>query len=356
MEFKFIAKLKPNGDFYWINLLAICSELGYSPDLSINMLSVLIKTYSNKTDNWVYLTQHEVIDESWFDGELYKNIITVLKTHNQLDKFLLIDTDLKYYHSFKNTLPYYKSIPLMIGENHQYISMSYDDIFSLKPNPFIKKFMCLNGVDRNYRKLIYDFIHEKNIVDNTFLSFTPTELDNQRHTTIGDNWDFPFNNDNIHKKFNYRNRKHISNVYNLSFCNIITETQFNTTIEKSMQITEKTDKSFTTLQPFVLVSTTYSIKRLHEYGFKTFDKWWDESYDLEEDNSVRMQKLFNVIEYINSFSLEELTEIYNDMKPILIHNFELSLNMWNNQNSHWYPNPKFDLITFKKSNSFFYLK
>lgn len=355
MEFKFTAKLKPNGNFYWINLLAICIELGYSPDVPINMLDELIKTYSNKTDKWIYLTQHEVIDKDWFNGELYKNIITALKSHNQLDKFLLIDIDTKYNHSFKNDLPYYKSIPLMIGENHQYISMSYDDIFLLKPNPFIKKFMCLNGVDKFYRRLVYDFIHKKNIVDNTFLSFTPNELDNPRNSTIDSKYDFPFNA-GILKNFNYRDRKHISNVYNLSFCNIITETQFNITTEKSMQITEKTDKSFTTLQPFVLVSTTGTIKRLHEYGFKTFDKWWDESYDLEEDNNIRLQKIFNVIEYINSLSMEKLTEMYNDMKPILIHNFKLSLHMWNNQNSHWYSNPTFDLIIFKKSKTFFYLK
>ena len=215
--------------------------------------------------------------------------------------------------------------------------------------------MCLNGVDKFYRRLVYDFIHKKNIVDNTFLSFTPNELDNPRNSTIDSKYDFPFNA-GILKNFNYRDRKHISNVYNLSFCNIITETQFNITTEKSMQITEKTDKSFTTLQPFVLVSTTGTIKRLHEYGFKTFDKWWDESYDLEEDNNIRLQKIFNVIEYINSLSMEKLTEMYNDMKPILIHNFKLSLHMWNNQNSHWYSNPTFDLIIFKKSKTFFYLK
>ena len=338
----FTGKVKPGGDYYWINLLP--KDNINDTIVPIDVLNDLIVKYSNVVDNWVYSNPHDVFDDDVLTSSNYKNIISSLKEHNQFDKLLLIDSDSKYNPTLKNKIPYYKSMPLMIGENHQYIAMDYNDVLEHKPTKFIKKFLCLNGVQRAHRVELWDFLYKKNILDDVFLSFTPNEPWNPRRTIIDDEYDCPFNVPS--NNFDYRQRSQISNLYNLSFCNIITETQFSSTKENSLQITEKTDKSFVTLQPFIMVSTDKTIQRLHEYGFKTFDNWWDESYDLEEDSSKRLDKIFKVIEYINSFSIEKLSNMYIEMKPILIHNFKLSRKMWNDVNSHWYPEPIFDEIKF----------
>ena len=43
--------------------------------------------------------------------------------------------------------------------------------------------------------------------------------------------------------------------------------------------------------PFVMVNGHGSISKLKELGFKTFDKWWDESYDDEPNETDRLNKI-----------------------------------------------------------------
>ena len=63
------------------------------------------------------------------------------------------------------------------------------------------------------------------------------------------------------------------------------------------------------------------LKKLKEMGFKTFDKWWDESYDDEIDDTIRMQKVLNLIESLNNSIL--LQKIYEESKDIVMHNARL---------------------------------
>jgi len=103
-----------------------------------------------------------------------------------------------------------------------------------------------------------------------------------------------------------------------SFCNIVTETNYD---KHNLEfISEKTEKCFSAAQPFVLVSTPNSLKKLREFGFKTFSDWWDESYDDEVDDYKRMKKIQDTIKYINSMSNDELHSIYQEMIPILQEN------------------------------------
>jgi hypothetical protein len=75
-------------------------------------------------------------------------------------------------------------------------------------------------------------------------------------------------------------------------------------------------------RPFVIAGAPGTIKMLKDMGFKTFDRWWDESYDDVVGNKERLVKLCETIDYINNFSIEEMREIYKEMTPILKHNVE----------------------------------
>jgi hypothetical protein len=72
-----------------------------------------------------------------------------------------------------------------------------------------------------------------------------------------------------------------------------------------------------------MISHSHTLKKLKEFGFKTFSDWWDESYDTEEDDSKRINKIFELIEHINTKSLDELKDMYISMIPTLQHNFDL---------------------------------
>lgn len=103
-----------------------------------------------------------------------------------------------------------------------------------------------------------------------------------------------------------------------TFVNIITETLWNS---NSIFFTEKTYKPMYMCQPFVLFGNPHSLKKLKEYGFKTFDKWWDESYDTELDLDIRLEKITKVLEEIASWDMTKCHHITNEMEETLIHNF-----------------------------------
>jgi hypothetical protein len=105
-------------------------------------------------------------------------------------------------------------------------------------------------------------------------------------------------------------------LFENSYVSIVTESSFS-----SAQISEKIAKPLRYLHPFIVIGGPNYLKKLKEMGFKTFDKWWDESYDDEIDDTIRMQKVLNLIESLNNSTL--LQTIYEESKDIVMHNARL---------------------------------
>jgi hypothetical protein len=84
-----------------------------------------------------------------------------------------------------------------------------------------------------------------------------------------------------------------------------------------------------------MVGQPKTLKYLQDAGFKTFNNFWDESYDDEFDHSTRMLKIQNELKSILSKSKDEIhrhffgdkwdgdrNKIYNsEMFKILKHNY-----------------------------------
>jgi hypothetical protein len=62
------------------------------------------------------------------------------------------------------------------------------------------------------------------------------------------------------------------------------------------------------------------LQHLKDLGFKTFNKWWNESYDLELDNAKRLQQVYYITENILNTPFEDLKIMLNEMNDILEHN------------------------------------
>ena len=74
---------------------------------------------------------------------------------------------------------------------------------------------------------------------------------------------------------------------------------------------------------FVLLAGPNSLELLKHWGLKTFDRWWDESYDQEIDPVKRLDKVIDIVDSINKKSFEELTLLKADMAQVLLHNRNL---------------------------------
>jgi hypothetical protein len=116
--------------------------------------------------------------------------------------------------------------------------------------------------------------------------------------------------------------------YEESFCAIVTETIFATPLA---YVSEKTTRAMCANLPFILVAGPNSLEYLKKLGFKTFDRWWDESYDQEQDHEKRILMIMDLIDYIGSKSINDLKDIYTDMKEVLDHNSELFRNFVNDR-------------------------
>jgi hypothetical protein len=108
--------------------------------------------------------------------------------------------------------------------------------------------------------------------------------------------------------------------YQSCFCAIVNEAKFAWPFG---QFSEKTLNAIKSFRPFILAAPPRTLEYLKKYGIQTFDQFWDESYDQEENHEKRLIKVFDTIDYINSKNIEELRTLYKQIVPILEHNYNI---------------------------------
>ena len=104
--------------------------------------------------------------------------------------------------------------------------------------------------------------------------------------------------------------------YSETYINLVTETFFG----RNVFLSEKIFKPLANLQPFIVLGDYGTLKELKRLGFKTFESFIDESYDLEIDPKVRIKKIEKEIEKLKNKSIKEIHEWYYSIKDILLYN------------------------------------
>lgn len=103
-----------------------------------------------------------------------------------------------------------------------------------------------------------------------------------------------------------------------SLFHVVSETIF---YYDKLHLTEKIFKPIVSKRPFILVAAPGNLAYFKSYGFKTFDRWIDESYDKEQDPVLRIRKIVDQIEKISKLSLSDLNNLYEDMQETVNYNF-----------------------------------
>jgi hypothetical protein len=86
-------------------------------------------------------------------------------------------------------------------------------------------------------------------------------------------------------------------------------------------LTEKTFKAIALEMPFVLVAPAGSLEYLREYGFQTFADIFDESYDTETDDILRVEKVVKLLKDLDDLSVQERQQIHRACLPRVQHNY-----------------------------------
>jgi hypothetical protein len=120
-----------------------------------------------------------------------------------------------------------------------------------------------------------------------------------------------------HKKDKLDNLPYLES-YNHCFCAVVNETKFAQPIST---ISEKVLTAMIMKRPFILVAPPKSLEYLKKLNYKTFDKWWDESYDEMTSHRERIITILELLEKISKMDLIEMQKIYDEMGKTLEHNF-----------------------------------
>ena len=87
---------------------------------------------------------------------------------------------------------------------------------------------------------------------------------------------------------------------------VVLETVFDS---GKIHLTEKILRPIACAHPFVLAAGPGALQYLRSYGFKTFSKFWNESYDDETDASLRLEKIIGTMKQIQNLSQDDWREI-----------------------------------------------
>lgn len=88
-----------------------------------------------------------------------------------------------------------------------------------------------------------------------------------------------------------------------------------------IHLTEKSLKPICLQMPFILIAGAGSLEYMRSYGFKTFSDFWDESYDHEVDDHLRLEKIAQVLKGLHNLGTRERQSMYSSMQSVIMHNF-----------------------------------
>ena len=110
------------------------------------------------------------------------------------------------------------------------------------------------------------------------------------------------------------------NDYSSTFINVVGETLYSS---NTLFLSEKTWKPMIVGSPFIIVGSPGVLRYLKNEGFRTFDRWIDESYDNEINHAKRFNKIVNLIRDLSKKPIKELVQIRKEMMEVCFHNKEL---------------------------------
>jgi len=224
-----------------------------------------------------------------------------------------------------------------IKENGYNYSLQQNLIFDEKEKYYL---MYNRNSARLHRPYFVNGLFENGILNKGIISLFKTDdfdkmlKDEKLERTLGitksdysnwksniDKW-YPLviDNGNEHEVAWYHNFLSRKDEYEKTYFSIVSETNAES---EYLFITEKTLKPIMNLHPFFINGNPGILKHLHSIGFKTFDKWWDESYDLELNFKKRTEMSLKEIKSICSKTPTEMIEMIKEMQPILEYNKNL---------------------------------
>jgi len=277
---------------------------------------------------------HELLDEY----KIPHNNVVYLDANTILDDIVL-DTKINYFSYEYTALDWdrYTSMhPNMIYHGNTKSLKHLKKLEKTKDSMRRKYFLSFNRLPKQHRVDLVISLEKHNLLNKGYVSF-PKEDDFWKFETHNEELKpyedslfskLPLKIDNIQlgkRKWSYE--KFDNRFYLNSYFQIVTENQF-TDYEDQLQFSEKVWKPITNFQPFILLGDRYQLKKLREWGFKTFSPFIDESYDNVLDKRERFNMIELEINRLCNRPIEEIHDWYWSIQQDLRHNYYHFYGKW----------------------------
>ena len=267
--------------------------------------------------DWIRVMQHEwepidiVLDKELWDNYFYqkdnfKQLYVLHSEQNSKDVNAIKKLGFKPIHYFAHGY---------LCSQHWY--RLYKDIsIATTPRPIEYPWVCMNRLIDNKRDYRIKLLNMLDISKGVYSLPTHDPQTNRTPDEI-----YPYNNIEPYSFDEHNNSSAEIEVLrptpiNTAFLHIVNET----VIDK-IHLTEKIFKPIVLKQPFVLMGGQRSLKYLQDYGFKTFDTWWDEEYDTIEDTTQRMHAVADIANRVGQLENTLLELMREEMQEVLNHNY-----------------------------------
>jgi hypothetical protein len=206
----------------------------------------------------------------------------------------------------------------------------YFDSSQQKPS---KLFICLNHLiadNRSYRLYLLSLLKQKRLQESGHISaplLTPhtikqelgnvtSRLPREAKKHIFKNL-YPDASPLVLDHCNYNDASaDISNESIDALWHVVPETVY---YDDSLHLTEKIFKPIAIRRPFILVGAPGNLAYLKSYGFRTFSQWIDESYDQEQDPTLRINM---IVEQLSKLKNKDIVQQQEQMQEVLEYNHQ----------------------------------
>ncbi len=263
---------------------------------------------------------------SLITAEEYKNELMrrVKLLHSQGFVFILAtpwESDDNISHSkqtWPKTLDGYKTVDWTGSISWFWSQMYYkhkDRKFHISHEDKKYDFLYLNKFPRNHRIEMFYKLEHRGVLRNSVYSFLGLE----NPIRLPAEYELPWVDPNAYPGHRM-DQDLYEKPYNDTRCSIISETNDNNT---DVFITEKLWKPIICQHIFIVHGNYLYLQKLKEMGFKTFNNYFDESYDLEKDSARRIDK---IVELCAGLKDAFWSDIYMLTKGLRKHNHDVFFN------------------------------
>lgn len=167
-------------------------------------------------------------------------------------------------------------------------------------------FLYLNKQPRAHRKKLYDKLSDKDILTKSLHTNWPERK-------LPAEYELPWAKD--YPEYGM-DQDIFEKPYNDTACSIVSETNDN---DYNVFMTEKIWKPIIAQQFFVVHGNYLYLQKLREMGFRTFNNYFEEAYDLDKDPNTRINTIVNLCDRLRDAPWEDM---YLHSKALRQHNFD----------------------------------